>query len=290
MFTISVDLTELLQQTRRLQPDYRVINKALADSALYVRDTWASAVQGNLLPGMKKPVHDDQYFQSLYTGDALQFPEPFKASIISTYSGAMRVEEGYPSFDMKPGLLNGPKSRKLKDGRRMNIIPFRHMTPRGHPNEAGTGGQRVHFRSMPREIYEAVKAEGKFVDPGSARLGNQIGQRTKLAAAINVQALVRGLPGPMQSNYTWKNGMYAGMKRTGANKHVQYLTFRVVSTPHTEVKNGKVIRKGSDPNSWIHPGQPGNPLVRAVFEFCQPQVEERITAAAYVALGLTPPI
>lgn len=42
-----------------------------------------------------------------------------------------RLEEGGPQWNMKPGLLNGPKSRPMKKGGRYNIIPIGFSTESG---------------------------------------------------------------------------------------------------------------------------------------------------------------
>lgn len=76
-----------------------------------------------------------------------------------------RIENGFPSFDMKPGMLKGPKSKVSKNGIRYNIIPikkdgiltFRIVTDKSpanswiHPGMTG--------RPLIAEVIEMYKKE-----------------------------------------------------------------------------------------------------------------------------------
>lgn len=274
IWSIVVDLSPLDQLERELSaPRVELITQAIGDAAELVRQTWQRAVSGERLPGMAKPVNDDQYLAALATGQALQMIGPLHGAVVCLYDGAARVEEGVPAFDMKPGLLHGPSARQGTHGR-YNVIPFRHMTPQ--KGEIGEGS-RPHGSTMPANVYKIVKNSGEFRDPGNARLGEQQGQRSKLAQAINIEALARNLPAPMASNYTWKFGMYHGMRRIvkeyGKTTQSTYMTWRAVS-------------ERSDPSSWINPGQPANPVIAAVIEASRADVEAIIMAGARAAYGI----
>ncbi|MHB1418287.1 MAG: hypothetical protein ACYCX4_01680 [Bacillota bacterium] len=279
---MTVDLSKFADIAQDIIPKYGIIQAAVANGAKYVREVWASAVTGVVLPGMTRQVYNDEYYQGLHTGESLQFPSPFHAMVVCTYVGAKWIEDGYASFDMKTGLLNGPKSRPLKDGKgRYNIVPFRHGTP------TSNGQARAHLPTMPKDVYETVKQEGIYRDPGNPFTGAQLGQQSKMSGMINLQAILRSKEEVMSSNYTWKVGLYEGMRKIGKPGHTQYLTFRVVSTPRVHVtKSGKMLHLGSDPNSWIHPGLGPNPIVEAVYKFALPKVEEMILRAAEEAYGI----
>jgi hypothetical protein len=92
----------------------------------------------------------------------------------------------------------------------------------------------------------------------------------------------------MTRPYTWRSGLYDAMRRYGTGRQVQYFTFRAVSEPRRLVTRWRgpggmmvqrVTEKGSDPNSWIHPGQAANPLIQAVVEYTMPFVERMLLNA-----------
>lgn len=276
-FSIEIDLAEIQAVAPAMQPQMNLLQQAINQAALYVRDTWGQAVQGLVLPGMTKAVHDDDYYEALHTGAALQMIGPLHGAVICTYAGVDRVENGFPSFDMKPGLLAGRSAKRGKRGR-YNVVPFRHMTPKDKNGVGSSTDRRAHGAAMPADVYKIVKKTGTFQDPGSAKLGQQIGQRSKIASQINIEAIARNEPAPMPGNYTWRVGMYHNMRRVvkqyGTRTQSTYWTFRTVSDL-------------SDPASWIHPGQPANPLIAAVVSATRPQVEQIVLAGARAAFGLS---
>jgi len=274
-WTIAVDLAPLEDAMRSVEaPRMDLLTTAIGQAAELVRQTWQRAVSGEQLPGMSRPVNNDAYAEGLATGKSIAMIGPLHGAVICLYDGVDRVEDGYPAFDMKPGLLGGPAARQGEHGT-YTIVPFRHMTPSSASQ--GTAGTRAHGSTMPAEVYKIAKATGTFRDPGRARLGEQLGQRSKIAGQINLEALARGLPGPMAGNYTWKYGLYHGMRRIvkayGKTTQSTYWTFRAVS-------------QRSDPSSWIHPGQPANPVIAAVVEATRADVTAIIVAGARAAFGI----
>lgn len=273
-WSIDVDMSSLEDAiTEAANPDLTPLSDAIRAAAEYVRQTWGQAVQGLLLPGMSKAISNDDYYESLQTGSALRMITPLHGMVVSTYAGSDRIEQGYPSYDMKPGLLASLSAREGKRGKFI-AIPFRHMTPA--QGQAGAG-QRPHGATMPPAVYKIVKKVGTFRDPGSGRRGVQLGQRSKIASSVNIEAIARGLPPPMADNYTWKFGLYHGMKRVvkqyGKTTQSTYLTWRTVS-------------ESSDPSSWIHPGLPANPVVQAVIDATQDEVTRIVMAGARASFGL----
>ena len=172
---------------------------------------------------------------------------------------------------MKPALLNGPNSKPLKNGGgRYNTVPFRHYTPKGQ----GEGASYLSINAiMPPAVYKkAVKLTRSVPNPATGK--TQWGQ----ALDWNKEQRIRPSPDPSQwQDYQHKFDIFHGMYRMGTAKHTTYLTFRRVSTPRTvTLKNGQVVHKGSDPNSWIHPSTPPNPIIQSVYDFCMPHVEQYI--------------
>lgn len=262
VFNINVDLSALMQVKEEMEPDYQAIQQSLVSAATFVRDTWIQAVSGRKLPGMTRSINDDKYAKALNTGQSIQLPQMFHA-VVMPYNyaeSAEQVEKGIPAYDMKPNLLNGPKSRVTKDGKgRYNIVPFRHYTPKSNGGGASNTALRMQ---MPKSIFDQAKrlqrsipsAQTGKVNWGQALQDNSMG-------GINRTSL-----------YQHKVSPYQGMYRVGNARNSQYLTFRTVSTPRVG-KNGK--RKGSAPNSWIHPSIPANPVTQAVYNYTMPLIDRK---------------
>lgn len=280
-FTLSVELAPVEQMAGDMvqQPSPEIMQQGLREAAEEVRNVWYGAVMGNLLPGMSRPVFNEEYANSLQTGDSIQLPSPWWAVVLTTYAGAMRIERGYGPFDIKKGLLASPNAKHTRDGRPYQDIPFRHGTPGG----TGFGGSRVHFPSMPKEIYAHARRLPPNLGPGSgAHLrGGEVewwGMRSKnLAFFMNrEQQLKAGFREESQARYTWKAGLYAGMVRPSHPYESQpqqfYMTFRRVSDK-------------SDPASWWHPGVAANPLIQAVLLAAKPEVTRILTRAYCTAIG-----
>src|SRR4029079_18480094 len=109
-------------------PNMTPLTDSIRAAAEYVRQTWGQAVQGLLLPGMIRAVTNDDYYESLQTGESLRMITPLHGSVISTYAGLDRIEQGYASYDMKPGLLASPSSRNGSNEKYL-AITLGHMTP-----------------------------------------------------------------------------------------------------------------------------------------------------------------
>jgi len=147
------------------------------------------------------------------------------------------IEKGITSFDMKEGLLSGPKARRTidKDGKvvRYNIIPFRH----GSARSSGQNFPKINPRRdvNPRKALRDLKNSGLV--PKKSRLSDF------------------GIPprGPRSRAQVVVRNVYAGVKkykgRSGQGGGI--FTFRIVSD-------------NSPPSSWIHPGITGRHLARKV--------------------------
>lgn len=132
-------------------------------------------------------------------------------------------EKGWESYDMKPGLLNGPKSKPTADGKgRFNTVPFkkRGTAPKGSPvNIADTAA--------------AIKRIAK--DNSLERIEKQIKGGTITT--------YKGIEDPMLKGLTKVTQLYK--TKTGKDrKSSQYFVFRRVSSK-------------TDPSKWIHPGYKG---------------------------------
>ncbi len=137
------------------------------------------------------------------------------------------IENGIGAFDMKEGILSGPKAKIGKNGNRYNTIPFYMGTPTAL-EENFNGG------IMPKEIYKQMKN----------RDVNTPLRQEEIKAPYNERKVHEVQTGPQQWEvYQHKTSIYDGLQKktdavTGQNS---YMTFRRVSD-------------NSDPSSWYHPG------------------------------------
>jgi len=260
MYEIDVDLSQLGDALNDVRINGELLQRGLENAAIYVRDVWRSAVQGNVLPGMSKSLTDDEYAKALSTGDSLNFPSQFKAIVspVGYAKEVLEIEGGKEAWDMKPDLLSGPKARTTKDGSgKYNTIPFRHYTP----TSPSSGASAISIKmSMPDEVYKQAKQLTRSVSHGTGGI--------KWEAPLTWDA-------PSETSfkgYTHQSSVYHGMYKTGNPGHTNYVTFRRVSTPR--VVNGKQV--GSDPLSWWHPSIEPNPIIQAVYSFCIPKVTENL--------------
>jgi len=190
--------------------------------------------------------------------------EPFIGYLIIKGAAVRALEFGSNPFDMKPGLLAGPKARTAKDGGRYNIIRFRHGTESTAGTGTGlTGG--AYTPRMPTEIKRAAQgADGSSISPMTpwgqrSSLNIQRLARANKAQwkAATGQKIYRGL-GTIAKGYTWKSSPWAGLRREGEGHHASYATYRAVSDK-------------SDPYSWIHPGTTGKHFIHRALDAFRPE-------------------
>jgi hypothetical protein len=150
------------------------------------------------------------------------------------------LEDGYNSFDMKPGLLNGPKSRLSKDGKsRYNTVPFHHMPYSKAP--ASMAQQQIRQNLL--DTIKRHKLDEVFKSAAGKPLEGVVARLKGKDMAANLQGLVK-----IQKVYDKK-----------VEGH--YMTFRRVSSK-------------SDPSKWIHPGWKGAKIFDSLEEFSNEKIEE----------------
>ncbi|HMV01704.1 MAG TPA: hypothetical protein PLJ37_01130 [Chitinophagales bacterium] len=152
------------------------------------------------------------------------------------------IENGWQSFDQKPGLLNGPKAKVSKKGTIYNTIPFTHNPYSKAPlNEKGT-----QLRSDLLKVIKANNLDKIIQDAtGSPRQG--IVARLKNTGVRNLEGLVK-----IQKTYD---------KATQS----KYISFRRVS-------------ENSPNSSWIHPGYAGAHIFDDLEKYIDQQVDTIINA------------
>lgn len=171
-----------------------------------------------------------QYASAVMEG--LRYPidgNPLKGGVEVNLDYADKMERGFEEFDIKIGLLASSKAKwtKGKDSHPYIDVPFRHSAD-----------------DVPASIMAVAKAGGRAL--GTIRLGKGLG---------TAQAGIRSKSTDTGGNYTWRTGLYAGLKRqaAGPSGAGQYMTFRRVSA-------------NSDPASWINPGAEPKPVSKAIEE------------------------
>jgi len=147
------------------------------------------------------------------------------------------IEEGASPFDMKYGLLNSPKAKVGKDGKRYISIPFRLAT------SDANGEADVFTGRMPEEITEAVR---KLVIPVGKNNSNALP-----ISAIPSQYQIKGKRNTIEDSagktlfkeYEHKTSLYEGVVKSNDSVTAQstYHMFRRVS-------------ENSSPDAFIHPG------------------------------------
>jgi len=220
-----------------------------------VRNVWASCYNGGMLSGMSRQINNTglQSFLGLQgdviemIGGSLFSGIPLQAIISMGSQGieeALRIQNGYGPFDMKPGFLKNDKARTGKSGKKYFIIPFRHTIPGTSGNIGKVMSPSVHKAAMAKSGVKFTDQMGTKEDPSDFGLVNSRG-------------------------YEWQNGPYAGMTnaRDEKGRHSQFRTFRVIS-------------ENSDPSSWWHPGVQANDVIGATVNYAEPYIKEGIERAA----------
>lgn len=182
-----------------------------------------------------------EYVRSIQ--DGLRFLDGMTGEVFTTSPHAGIIEDGQPARDMKPGLLNSPKAKVGKDGKRWLTVPFRHGSP-----------DAITIPPMPKNVYAMANKLGFSRRNNVLKsffTGKKYTWKGRLEETSQGQRSHSGNhPG---AGYTWKTGQYSGMVRMGKGRHTQYMTFRRVS-------------ENSDPSSWMHPGVEAKPIRDAVVE------------------------
>lgn len=216
-----------------------------------LRGVWQDCYRGGFLPGMRTRIGDTGAlaFEGLI-GDVIEMQGgsilsgPLKAIIgmngVKAAMEALRIENGYSPFDMKPGFLRSPKAKTGKDGSKYLIMSFRHVTP---------GATKTLGKRMSPSVHRSAKKGVNFEDQlGTAEDPSDYG-------LVN------------SKGYEWQNGALAGMTQIGGPRQRQYRTFRVVSVK-------------SAPNSWWHPGQKPNKVIDATIAYARPYIAQGLKRGA----------
>lgn len=162
------------------------------------------------------------------------------------------IEEGASPFDMKQGILNGPKSKVSAKGVRYNTIPMRWATP-------GAVGESSSFSGkMPQEIYDAVRTKPTTIPVRGGGGRSQGLSASQIPAAFQAPStrgtIVDSNGSPLFREYQHKTSIYEGIvkKTDSSTGQSSYFSFRRVS-------------ENSDANAFIHPGIVAHKLMNIAY-------------------------
>ena len=235
MVPIYIDTQTLMEDLVLSEQEARGMMNYVVKSitASYAR-TWEQEAARNL--GAAR----EEYIKSIVTIDTGQG----SGAVILTGWLPNAIEDGWPSFDMKPGLLSGPNAKINEKGIRTNVVPYRWATP------GAIGESPVFTGKLPEEIHSLVK-EKPFVIPvtggGYKTEPLKIEEIPKhLATPIVKKVSSLGSEPQNWITYKNKNSLYEGISKVADSKTGQnrYVSFRKVSD-------------NSDPAAFIHPGFSG---------------------------------
>lgn len=183
---ISLDITgwDALQTRVKHLADDAWDPNAHAAAATVVGAVWAQVLTGAAAPPLTRAIHRPDLVETIQVGS-----EP-AAGVVRGETADLVT--GKPAWDMKPGLLHGPKSRPLRRGGRYNIIPMRHDP-----------------ETVPTPVVLDLVMHGVAAD--------EVGPRRQKYTPVGA--------------YLWKTGLYSRMRIGGGAGHPSGpVTFRTVST------------------------------------------------------------
>lgn len=157
------------------------------------------------------------------------------------------LESGYSSFDQKPGLLNGPKSRPMKGGGRYTVVPFSHKRSAG-------SATNLHEQLMATEVRQAL---GKARDVFGSATDLRKTQMSPMTGRPMQGKVGRVVGTDMHQNL---QGLTKYQKTYEKTTQSQLMTFRTVSSR-------------SKPNSWIHPGFRGAGVFPSLQVWAQQEID-----------------
>jgi len=168
--------------------------EAVRAQTLFVQGVWISAVSGNLLPGMSRPVQDELYAATISDAASLQYPfdgDPFHGRVLAVDGSlALRHERGFPTFDMK--CIANKRARVLTDQgwRRIDSIEAGdfvlshdgafHRVARAWKEPLGLGAETLAISTVraPRDLIvtpnHPMLRNGEWVAADALRPGDRV--------------------------------------------------------------------------------------------------------------------
>ncbi len=107
-----------LEKAVKESPNAHYVAKAIRESSAVAAGVLHAAYTGTMLPGMTRRVNNPDASNAMHA----VVDGPFSFHVQT----AEEPENAVAPYDMKPGLLHGPKHRVNKQGQPYNIVPFTH--------------------------------------------------------------------------------------------------------------------------------------------------------------------
>ncbi|MFX4302983.1 hypothetical protein ACOJUR_12125 [Alicyclobacillus tolerans] len=234
--------------------DFKKVGQAVHEAGVMVEEVLKASLNGTVIPGMTSAVKRSDLAGSVQRSDLGLFEFSVEAP-----SDIVSIENGKPPYDMKPGMINGPRSRPLNDGTgRYNIIPFKHNLD----DLPDAVAEMASTLTLSKIIGQFMDEENKLRNIYS--WGTDTGDTSKWMP-VETKPQIGGMTGPYMHKASKGSNMYRF-------KDNNFITFRTVSSH-------------SSPDSWWHPGTPSNPVMQSVEDYVRPHVEAHIVSAWIEELG-----
>lgn len=168
-------------------------------------------------------------------------------------AAALSIEEGYGSFDIKKGLLNGNKVKTAANGNKyvdvpMKIFPYANYS---------SGGETQKIASLAKKLIEN-KGFGKPLNSKFSKRNTQIFGMAKITG----KDLYKSRVSVEYVRYVKKlQGLKKIETQKGKSVSSQYLVFRRVTNKST---------------GWIHPGHPGVKILDEVAVWIERKIDEHL--------------
>lgn len=228
-------------------PNYKAVGQAMHEAGMKVMEALNAALSGTVFPGMTGSVNKPEWQSHLTYNEIGLF---YFEVVVTAPSELDTLEKGKPAYDMKPGLLAGPRHRVGENGP-YNIVPFRHQAAQLPEAVAQLASQLTLSRIV--GTYVEIRS-----DDGARVI------RNRYAWGSNTGSVEEHSPPKVSwTGYRHKASVHSNLYKFPGESLV---TFRTVSAK-------------SDPLSWWHPAKAANPVTESVWSFMQPMVEAHIAAA-----------
>lgn len=260
--------------------DFQNIRRAIKELGYHIRNVWIDVAEAELNRAT------GQYIAAIQKDDAINLSKDgFSVRVINTAPHAGVIEIGHFAYRL-PEKINWSntkgKIKRTKDGTPYLTIPFQHFTP-----VEGIGDQGATYRhvkqQMPHEIYEYARRLTRSLDVRTPKGGTKTEWGGRLTKETSFPEVHQGTPAgrfmtaafygggkgmkPFVSKMPhWAASKYAGMVKTGAQKHTRYLTFRTL-TPNS--------------SGWQIPAKAGKHIAEKVRKKVESDVVRAIQAALY---------
>lgn len=255
--TITVDFSGLERLQEKLDLLSQVIPQTVKEAGDYAQGVWVKNAQESVkssqnyvdavIKGSSYPANGSQYQYTI-------FPDYVKKGKNGQVDIIKILEEGYPAYDMKDGLLKGKNSK---------VVKFDYDTPM---KKDARYEMAKSANALPVRIFQLLEQGHDFT-------GHVMGARGDLNPAklkhFSVLSPGNNFPkhssagNPITMKYQWKTRQFKGLHMSGKNKASLYRT----------------VSKDSPSDSWINPGQPAKNIFANTMDSVVPTINDMFEKA-----------